>query len=92
MPVSNVELVYIPKNGKPVRAMLDYLPGMTVSSAMMQSALMSMYPEIAQLSVGIFAQVVFKDTLVKPGDRIEFYRPLLRDPKDRRRQRARLRT
>ncbi len=40
-------------------------------------------------NVGIFGQVRPLDTVLKPGDRVEIYRPLICDPKEIRRQRAR---
>ena len=88
--MSEVELVYIPINGKPIHVRLAYLPDMTVFAVILQSALTEIYPEIASLPVGIFSKTVSRDTIVKPGDRIEFYRPLLIDPKEKRRQRAQI--
>lgn len=37
--------------------------------------------------VGIFGQPCSRSTAVHPGDRIELYRPLRRDPRERRRAR-----
>ena len=42
--------------------------------------------------VGIFGRRVELDTPLADGDRVEIYRPLAMDPKERRRQRARLRS
>jgi len=42
-------------------------------------------------AVGVFGQRVPPDTPLADGDRVEIYRPLLLDPKERRRQRARKR-
>jgi putative ubiquitin-RnfH superfamily antitoxin RatB of RatAB toxin-antitoxin module len=36
--------------------------------------------------VGIFSRPVSHDTLLREGDRVEVYRPLKVDPKERRRQ------
>lgn len=38
--------------------------------------------------VGIYGRVVALKTVLKDGDRVEIYRPLLADPKDLRRLRA----
>ena len=38
--------------------------------------------------VGIFGQKTSPDQVLRPGDRVEIYRPLLADPKEVRRQRA----
>jgi len=43
-------------------------------------------------AVGIFGKRVTPDTPLADGDRVEVYRPLALDPKERRRQRARKRT
>lgn len=37
---------------------------------------------------GIWGQVVSRDAVLKNGDRLEFYRPLIADPKVTRRRRA----
>jgi hypothetical protein len=39
--------------------------------------------------VGIHGRVCDRSTVVRPGDRIEIYRPLLADPREERRKRAR---
>jgi len=42
-------------------------------------------------AVGVFGKQVRLDTRLADGDRVEVYRPLALDPKERRRQRARIR-
>jgi putative ubiquitin-RnfH superfamily antitoxin RatB of RatAB toxin-antitoxin module len=42
-------------------------------------------------AVGVFGKRVAPDTPLADGDRVEIYRPLALDPKERRRQRARKR-
>ena len=42
-------------------------------------------------AVGVFGKRVRPDTPLADGDRVEIYRPLALDPKERRRQRARKR-
>jgi putative ubiquitin-RnfH superfamily antitoxin RatB of RatAB toxin-antitoxin module len=42
-------------------------------------------------AVGVFGKRVGPDTPLADGDRVELYRPLQMDPKERRRQRARRR-
>lgn len=46
--------------------------------------------ELQQFALGIFAQKVTWDTLVKDGDRIEIYRPLTLDPITRRSRKRKL--
>ena len=43
-------------------------------------------------AVGIFGKRVAQDAPLGEGDRVEIYRPLLLDPKEQRRQRARKKT
>ena len=52
---------------------------------------MRRFPDLdpAHGPIGIFGRVVAPDALLKDGDRVEIYRPLLADPKDARRTRAR---
>ncbi|HEC26768.1 MAG TPA: RnfH family protein [Gammaproteobacteria bacterium] len=67
------------------------LPGQaTVDDAIRQSKIMEKYPEI-DLEVnktGIFGKPAKRDTVLHPGDRVEIYRPLIADPKEMRKQRA----
>jgi putative ubiquitin-RnfH superfamily antitoxin RatB of RatAB toxin-antitoxin module len=62
----------------------------SVLDVLKSSGFYATYPEAEGLPVGIFSKRVTLDTLVKAGDRIEVYRPLLISPKDRRRQKAAL--
>lgn len=43
---------------------------------------------LADLTVGIWGEVTGPDRQLEDGDRIEFYRPLMTDPKTARRRRA----
>ena len=84
-----VELVYVPVDQQTLRLQLTLAPGATVADVLLQSAWLQRYPEIQGLSVGIFGTQVSLNRLVKSGDRVEIYRPLIIDPKEKRRQRAR---
>jgi uncharacterized protein len=86
-----IEVIYIPTNHKPVRLECELKPQMTVENVLEQSGLYKNYPEAKTLAVGIFSRLVSLDTLVKPGDRVEVYRPLTLEPMEKRRQRARTR-
>jgi putative ubiquitin-RnfH superfamily antitoxin RatB of RatAB toxin-antitoxin module len=70
---------------------IKIVPGTTVRKAIMQSGILQRYPQIdlAADKVGIFGRVVELDVVLEEGDRVEIYRPLLTEPKDARRQRAR---
>ena len=84
-----VELVYAPIEKPLVHLKLSVSPGSTVSDVLAQSGLLERYPEVSELSVGIFSKQVPRDTVVQPGSRIEIYRELLISPMEKRRQRAR---
>ncbi len=45
----------------------------------------------AEANVGIFGEPCGRGDIPRDGDRVEIYRPLLSDPKERRRQQARRR-
>ena len=64
--------------------------GSTVGNAVHLSGLLEQFPEIAKaiLNVGIFGKVCALDQRLNALDRIEIYRPLIHDPKEARRQRA----
>ena len=63
---------------------------MTVEEIIAQSGVLALYPEIdlKKNKVGVFSRNVRLDAVVRDGDRIEIYRPLLADPKEIRRKRA----
>ena len=86
----HVELVYIASDKNTVYLTLDLADGATVADALNQSHIYSTHPETKELSVGIYAKLVTVTTVLKDGDRIELYRPLALDPKDKRRLKAKL--
>ncbi|MFB3090761.1 MAG: RnfH family protein [Gammaproteobacteria bacterium] len=64
--------------------------GTTIQQAIVTSGILDQCPAIDLKinEVGIFSKIVALDTLVRAGDRIEIYRPLILDPKQARRLRA----
>lgn len=60
--------------------------GTTLEQALRQSRLLKELPDLNIEKVGIFSRPVPHDTVLREGDRIEVYRPLKVDPRDRRRQ------
>ncbi len=58
----------------------------TALEAVNRSPLLTDYPAAVVEQVGIFSRPVSHDTLLREGDRVEVYRPLKVDPKERRRQ------
>ncbi len=69
---------------------LEMEQGGTVRQAIERSGLLLQIPDIdlARSSVGVFGKFVPLDTLLRDGDRVEIYRPLIADPKDARRKKA----
>jgi uncharacterized protein len=69
---------------------VSVLPGATVADAIHAAGLATRHPELDldRLDVGIHAQRCGLDELLSDGDRVEIYRPLQLDPKERRRRRA----
>ncbi|WP_018234065.1 RnfH family protein [Thioalkalivibrio thiocyanodenitrificans] len=65
-------------------------PGATVEDALRASEIRERFPEIdlEKVKVGIFGKLTKRDTVLKPRDRVEIYRPLIADPKEVRKQRA----
>ncbi|HCI13290.1 MAG: RnfH family protein [Gallionellales bacterium GWA2_60_142] len=54
----------------------------TVQAAIEQSGILKKFPHIdlAEYKVGIFGKIAELDAALKPGDRIEIYRPITADP------------
>ena len=69
---------------------LTVVKGSTVQSAIDQSGLLQKYSDIDLTinRVGIWYKTTKLDTILKQGDRIEIYRPLIADPKEVRKLRA----
>ena len=64
--------------------------GSTVRQAIVQSGVLSKFPDIdlKSVKVGIFSRPVGLGVLLNSGDRVEIYRPLILLPTDARRLRA----
>ncbi len=54
----------------------------TVKDAIERSGILRMFPHIdlATQKVGIFGKIVKAETPLRPGDRVEIYRPITCDP------------
>lgn len=80
-----VEVVYALPAGE--EAVTLVLPaGATAADAVRASGLLEKIPPG---KIGIYGKVVRPDAPLSDGDRVEIYRPLLIDPKEARRRRAR---
>lgn len=64
--------------------------GTTVAQAVVLSGIQAKHPEIdvASSKLGIFGKLAAPDTVLRDGDRVEIYRPLIADVKEARRKRA----
>jgi len=62
--------------------------GTTVEQAIQQSGILEELPDLNYEKVGIFYKPVKLDRVLEEGDRVEIYRPLIADPKARRREAA----
>ena len=69
---------------------LEVTVGTTALQAAEQSALAQQYEELvlADAKLGIFGKVVAPTQVLREGDRVEIYRPLIADPKEVRKARA----
>lgn len=70
---------------------IEAAPACTVRQAIERSGILREFPEISleRCKVGVFGRLRQLDDLVVAGERVEIYRPLLADPKQARRLRAR---
>ncbi len=64
--------------------------GTTIGQAIALSGIVQRHPEIdlATQAVGVFGDRATLERVLRDGERIEIYRPLLADPKQARRRRA----
>ena len=69
-------------------------PGATLADALEHSGLAQRHPDvdIARARVGIFGKLSDRKAMLVDGDRVEVYRGLIADPKERRLRRAAERT
>lgn len=82
-----VEVVYaLPEVQRIVR--VPYRAALTAGQAVRESGLLDLYPEIDSqpLVLGCFGREISSLQAVAPGDRIEISRPLIRDPRELRRE------
>jgi uncharacterized protein len=86
----DIEVAYAtPRRQAVVRLRLP--PGTTLRQAVERSGLLAEFPEISLESckLGVFGRPRKAGDLLEAGDRVEIYRPLIADPKQARRARAR---
>jgi putative ubiquitin-RnfH superfamily antitoxin RatB of RatAB toxin-antitoxin module len=86
-----VEVVYALPERQALIA-LEVEEGTTALAAIERSGILQQFPQADpwRNGVGLFGKQVAPDTLLRDGDRVEIYRPLIADPKAARRERAKL--
>jgi putative ubiquitin-RnfH superfamily antitoxin RatB of RatAB toxin-antitoxin module len=89
-PEPSVEVIYATTQAQ-VIVKVPFTPGLTAEQAVHLSGLLDSLPEIRKqpLVLGVFGVRVAGEQLLQCGDRVEICRPLMRDPRDRRRELAR---
>jgi putative ubiquitin-RnfH superfamily antitoxin RatB of RatAB toxin-antitoxin module len=88
-PVFRVEVVLATPDRQEL-VVLEVSAGTTVAEAIGISGLPGRFEgfELDLSKIGIFGQKVSSEQVLRSGDRVEIYRPLIADPKEVRRQRA----
>ena len=84
-----VEVVYaLPEQQTVLSVTLE--EGATAIEAVKASGILDIHPELQgqELALGIFSKSCDHDYMLKSGERVEIYRPLLADPKEIRKRRA----
>jgi putative ubiquitin-RnfH superfamily antitoxin RatB of RatAB toxin-antitoxin module len=85
----NVEVAYATPDMQKILS-VEVEEGSTIETAIDRSGILEIFPEIdlnAQ-KIGIFSKIKKLDEKVEAGDRIEIYRPLVLNPMESRRKRA----
>ena len=86
-PSIEVEVAYAERHRQILRA-LRLPAGSTVAQAIAAARILDVVPDQPVWTTGIFGRLVQADEVLSDGDRVELYRPLLLDPKEARRRRA----
>lgn len=82
------ELVYCNNQGKIVHEEVIWTPGMKVFDVLS----MPQFSHLKGRKMGVFSKIVTEDSELFQNDRLEFYSPLIIDPKEARRLRAKNKT
>lgn len=61
---------------------LEVPEGTTAREAIERSGILAQFPQIdlSAQKIGVFGKIVSPDTPLRPGDRVEIYRPIICDP------------
>jgi putative ubiquitin-RnfH superfamily antitoxin RatB of RatAB toxin-antitoxin module len=84
-----VLIVYSPAAREVLEERLTLPAGSTLAQALQASGLAARYPalDLAHAPVGVWGRKAAREQVLRPGDRVEVYRPLRVDPKVARRER-----
>ncbi|SMP49754.1 RnfH family protein [Noviherbaspirillum suwonense] len=82
-----VQVCY-PSTPQPLLRALALAGGSTLRDALQASGLIAPDVDLATCPVGVFGKKKPLETVLRDGDRVEIYRPLVADPKDARRRRV----
>jgi uncharacterized protein len=85
----NIEIIYaLPEEQILLSQIVQ--SGVSVEQAIIESGILNRYPEIdlSVNKVGIFSKATQLNEILREGDRIEIYRPLIADPKEARKKKA----
>lgn len=83
-----IEVVFVAADQSTFHKAFEVIDGTKVAGAIEQSGILEIYPEVLHYPKGIFSQIIADERLLESGDRVECYRPLLIDPKVKRRMRS----
>ncbi len=88
-PMIRVEVAYAQPDRQVILA-VELPEGATLEQAILQSRLLEQFPDLdlKTVKVGVFGKLGKLSTVLRAGDRVELYRPLIADPKAVRQQRA----
>lgn len=89
-PMIKVEVAYASLDRQCI-LILEVKAGSTIETAILASGILTLFPEIdlTKQKLGVFSKPRQLLDIVNDGDRIEIYRPLIIDPKEARRAKAR---
>ena len=90
-PKLRVVVAYSPAAGQVDVVDLKLPSGATVVQALRESGVLERHPgiDLSSSKIGVWGKLRVAGDLLRDGDRVEVYRPLLVDPKEARRQRYR---
>jgi hypothetical protein len=84
-----IEIIYALPHSQILKK-INVFAGCTIEQAILRCGILDQFPEIdlTKNKLGIFGKFAQPDAILHPYDRVEIYRPLVIDPKDARRIRA----